>query len=398
MKSSSLVRFNKIVIQVLQGGIIIINLQSRTSRIIVDVFMLIFLILSLFGWVGREVFHYIAGSTCFLLFAVHLYINRKWMSSVKKGYRTGELGKSVKRRYRVNQFLIATWSLTFISGLCAMIGHIFEIESLIALFGGHPGLHVLFSRLGLVAIACHVIQHGKQIASYFKLKKSIALVVGTAIAIIAIAAGAFWISFFPSPFANSVSTENISTGMVSMTGDSDVLVAYFSLAGNREYSSDAVDAVSSASLKIQEDQGLGHAEILALAAHETTGGDLFFIEVSKKYPETYGDTMNRHRSEFFEDARPELVTQVEHMDKYNTVVLIYPNWMSRLPQAVLAFLEEYDFSGKKIIPIATSQGLGLGSTPEQITSACPDATVINGLSARSENAVSEFLTEAGLAK
>ncbi|WP_313180857.1 flavodoxin [Lacrimispora sp.] len=375
-----------------------IKLQSKTSRIIVDVFMLLFLILSLSGWVGKEVFHYIAGSICFLLFAVHLYINRKWMSSVKKAYKTDKLEKSVKQRYRVNQFLIVTWTLTFISGILAMIGYIFEIKSLIALFGGHHGLHVFFSRLGLVAIICHVIQHAKQIALYIKLKKSIALVIGAAMAIIVIAASYFWISFFPSPFANSVSTEKISTGMVSMTGDSDVLVAYFSLAGNREYSSDAVDAVSSASLKVQDDQVLGHAEILALSAHEATGGDLFFIGVSEKYPETYGDTMNRHRSEFFENARPELITQVERMEGYNTVVLIYPNWMGRLPQAVLTFLEEYDFSEKKIIPIVTSQGLGLGSTPEQITSACPDASVINGLSARNENAVSEFLKEVGIAK
>lgn len=373
-----------------------IKLQNRNLRIIVDVLMLVFLILSLSGWVGREVFHYIAGSICFLLFAVHLYINRKWMPSVKKAYKTGKLEKSVKQRYRVNQFLIITWILTFISGIFAMIGHIFEIESLITAFGGHPGLHVLFSRLGLVAIILHVLQHRKQIASYIKSKKSVALVIGAVIAIIVIAAGTFWISFFPNPFASSVSTEKISTGIVSMTGDSDILVAYFSLAGNREYSSDEVDVVSSASLKAQDNQVLGHAEILALAARETTGGDLFFIGVSDKYPETYGDTMNRHRSEFFENERPELVNQVEHMDKYNTIVLIYPNWMSRLPQAVLTFLEEYDFSGKKIIPIATSQGLGLGSTPEQIASACPDATVINGLSARNENAINEFLTEEGI--
>lgn len=375
-----------------------IKLQSRTLRIIVDVLMLVFLILSLSGWVGREVFHYIAGSICFLLFAVHLYINRKWMPSVKKAYKTDKLEKSVKRRYRVNQFLIITWTLTFISGILAMIGHMFEIESLIAAFGGHPGLHVLFSRLGLAAIICHVIQHGKQIASYIKLKKSVSLVIGTVITIIVIAAGAFWISFFPNPFANNVSTEKISTGMVSMMEDSDVLVAYFSLAGNREYLSDTVDAVSSASLKVRDDQILGHAEILALEAHETTGGDLFFIEISEKYPETYGDTMNRHRSEFFENARPKLVTQVECMDRYNTVVLIYPNWMGKLPQAVLTFLEEYDFSGKQIIPIATSQGLGLGSSLEQITTACPDATVINGLSARNEETVSKFLTEIGVVK
>ena len=61
-------------------------------------------------------------------------------------------------------------------------------------------------------------------------------------------------------------------------------------------------------------------------------------------------------------------------------------------------LEEYDFSGKTIIPIATSQALGLGSGPEQIAAVCPDAVVADGLSARSKDGVKEFLTKAGLAK
>ena len=229
-------------------------------------------------------------------------------------------------------------------------------------------------------------------------KKTVPIIVGLVVAGIVVAGFSFWVYFFPNPFAQSVATKGISKGAVSMTGESDILIAYFSLAGNRAYTSDEVDAVASASLKIYDDQPLGHAEIYALAAQKTTGGDLFFIETSEKYPETYSEALGRHRNEMNENARPALSAHVENMDNYNTIVLIYPNWMSNLPQAVLTFLEEYDFSGKTIVPIATSTALGLGSSPQQIKGACPTAKVADGFSARNEEGVRNFLTEAGYQK
>lgn len=35
------------------------------------------------------------------------------------------------------------------------------------------------------------------------------------------------------------------------------------------------------------------------------------------------------------------------MDGYDTVILIYPNWWGTLPQAVMTFLDEYDFSERR---------------------------------------------------
>ncbi len=164
------------------------------------------------------------------------------------------------------------------------------------------------------------------------------------------------------------------------------------------YTADEMDAVSSASLKIEDGIGYGHAELLALAAQEVTGGDIFPIKVDDLYPETYGGAFDRHHSEMGTSIRPELTEHLESIENYDTVIIIYPNWLSSMPVPVLSFLEEYDFSGKTIIPIATSQALGLGSGPEQIAAACPDAVVADGLSARSEDGVKEFLTKAGLAK
>lgn len=229
-----------------------------------------------------------------------------------------------------------------------------------------------------------------------KRRKAVSAVIIGLFLVIAGAGAIFYCTFFPNPFAESIVSDHISEGAISVTGESNILIAYFSLANNREYPSGKVDAVSSASLRIRDGTGYGHAELLAIAAQETTGGDLFPIKVNDLYPDTYGGAFDRHHSEMGSSIRPTLSEHLETVDCYDTVILIYPNWLSSLPQPVLTFLEEYDFAGKNIVPIATSQALGLGSGPEQIKSVCPDAVVAEGLSARSEDGVKDFLTKMGL--
>lgn len=227
-----------------------------------------------------------------------------------------------------------------------------------------------------------------------KRKKIVLSIAGVLGAALVIGIGVFYCTFFPNPLAKSISPDHISQGTAEITGDSNILVAYFSLTNNRDYHSEEVDAVASASLKIRDGKGYGHAELLAIAAKEATGGDLFAIQAAAPYGESYGEAFNRHREETSQKALTELTSHLDSIDGYDTIVLIYPNWMSSAPQPVLSFLNEYDFEGKTIIPIATSQMLGLGGSPEQIKAACPDAVILEGLSSNSEAAVRDFLKEA----
>ena len=80
-----------------------------------------------------------------------------------------------------------------------------------------------------------------------------------------------------------------------------------------------------------------------------------------------------------QDARPELATHVENMDEYDTIILGYPNWWGTMPMAVFAFLEEYDFTGKTILPYCTHEGSGLGGSERDIKRVCPAANVEKGL-------------------
>ena len=47
-----------------------------------------------------------------------------------------------------------------------------------------------------------------------------------------------------------------------------------------------------------------------------------------------------------------------------------------------SFLEEYDFTGKTVLPLCTHEGSGMGSTQRELEDACPGATVLPGLAVR----------------
>ena len=168
---------------------------------------------------------------------------------------------------------------------------------------------------------------------------------------------------------------------------SNILVAYFSRVGNTVWE-DGVDAVTSASLNVVDGEFFGNAQLLAQMAQEVTDGDLFLIQTADTYPSDYRETTNVASVEQSKNARPELASHVSNMEQYDTIVLIYPNWWGTLPQALYTFLEEYDFSGKTILPLCTHEGSRMGSSERAIAGLCPDAALLDGLAVRGASAAS----------
>lgn len=77
-----------------------------------------------------------------------------------------------------------------------------------------------------------------------------------------------------------------------------------------------------------------------------------------------------------DNARPELTSHIENLDEYDTIFIGYPNWWYDMPMVMYSFFEEYDFSGKTIIPFNVHNGSRFSSTIETIQEMEPDATVI----------------------
>ncbi len=132
-----------------------------------------------------------------------------------------------------------------------------------------------------------------------------------------------------------------------------------------------VDAVSSASVVRP-----GNAAQLANWIQQEVGGDLHSIVVNNPYPSNYDECLDRAADEKASDARPTLSTHVNNMEDYDIVFLGFPNWWYTLPMPVLSFVDEYDWSGKTVIPFVTHGTGGLSATVRDLTAALPDDVMI----------------------
>lgn len=179
------------------------------------------------------------------------------------------------------------------------------------------------------------------------------------------------------------STDEASAGSESGASteesDSNILIAYFSMP--EDVDTAGVDAIAGASIVVNNGEIMGNVEYMASIIQDTVGGDLFRIETEQQYPLDHDTLVNQAAEEQDADARPALSTHIENLDQYDTIILGYPNWWSDMPQAMYSFLEEYDFSGKTIIPFCPHGGSGFSRTESTIAALQPNATVSdNGLS------------------
>ncbi|HJC39128.1 MAG TPA: NAD(P)H-dependent oxidoreductase [Candidatus Mediterraneibacter faecigallinarum] len=116
------------------------------------------------------------------------------------------------------------------------------------------------------------------------------------------------------------------------------------------------------------------------AAKEIAGAveaDLYEILPAQPYTDAdldWTDKKSRSTAEMNDPAcRPEIAGTVENMEQYDTVFVGFPIWWYVEPRIVDTFLESYDFSGKTVIPFATSGGSGIGGAEKSLREHCPKA-------------------------
>lgn len=176
----------------------------------------------------------------------------------------------------------------------------------------------------------------------------------------------------------------------------NILVAYFSWADNAVLDDD-VDAVSSPSVIAS-----GNVQQLATWVQEETGGQLFSIQVKDPYPNDWGECLSRANEERRDDARPELVANVENIDEYDVVFLGYPNWWYGVPMPLLSFLEANDLSNKQVYLFCSHGTGGLANSVEIISEALPDSTISDNIfdcyeedASNSQEDISNWVSELG---
>lgn len=149
---------------------------------------------------------------------------------------------------------------------------------------------------------------------------------------------------------------------------SKTLVAYFSATGTTK----------------------GLAENLAKA----TEGDLFEIEPKIPYTSADLNWMDKKSRSSLEmkdkSSRPEIKSHVDDMSQYDIIYVAFPIWWYVAPTIINTFLEAYDFTGKTIIPVATSGSSGMGHTNKELAPSCPGAILKEGKRFASNAGVDEL--------
>ena len=198
------------------------------------------------------------------------------------------------------------------------------------------------------------------------MKKKILIILGV-IVIVGVAVGFYLYQNSDSPSVginDSIVNEDGKEGSASTNLDSDkVLVVYFSHGGNTQK--------------------------LAKEISDQVGGDFRRIEPVNAYPggnELYDYT----EQEQADDARPEIQDLNIDMSKYDIVFIGYPIWWYTYPQVILTFFDNYDLTGKTIVPFVTHGGSGMSGTEDDMREylSDKDVTVLDGL-AVSRNDIEE---------
>ena len=152
--------------------------------------------------------------------------------------------------------------------------------------------------------------------------------------------------------------------------NSDILVVYFSRTGE-QYTVGVIDK--------------GNTAIVAEMISEETGADMFeVIPEDDHYPMTYSELTDVAKQEQNDNARPAYAGEVPDLSQYSTIFIGAPVWWGDWPMIMYTFFEnnKEGLAGKTLIPFSTHEGSGLSGFDKKLSSACPDATVLDGLAIR----------------
>ena len=148
----------------------------------------------------------------------------------------------------------------------------------------------------------------------------------------------------------------------------------------------------------------GNTRGIAQEIQSQTGADLFEITPVNPYSTDYNTVLMEAQEDQHKQARPELSAHVQNMDDYDIILLGYPNWWASIPMPIASFLEEYDFSGKTIVPFCSHGGGLFGQSLTAIAKLAPNSVIGEGLSVHYSGGtslssdVTEWLKTNGISK
>jgi flavodoxin len=151
-----------------------------------------------------------------------------------------------------------------------------------------------------------------------------------------------------------------------------VLLVFFSRAGENYFNGG------------RKNLTVGNTEVAAGMIRDALDCDVYQIQPSDPYSDSYDDTVRRNQQEQNQNARPEIISPLASIDPYDVILIGSPIWNVRVPRIILTFIERFDFTGKVVYPFTTYAVSGLGNIVEEYRAGCRGATIGEALAVRGE--------------
>ncbi len=125
-----------------------------------------------------------------------------------------------------------------------------------------------------------------------------------------------------------------------------------------------------------------NTKTIAEIIQDKVGGKLVGLELVNPYPENYRKIVAQVDRENEKDFLPDLKTEIENLDKYDTVFIGFPTWDMQMPPPMKSFLTKYNLGGKTVIPFNTNAGYGVGNGFKTVKVLCPNSNILEGYSTK----------------
>ncbi len=135
-----------------------------------------------------------------------------------------------------------------------------------------------------------------------------------------------------------------------------------------------------------------NTKAIAEIIHENVGGTLVALELKNPYPEDYKAIVDQVAKENETGFLPPLKTKIDSIQKYDVVFVGFPTWGMQLPPPMKSFLNQYDLSGKTVVPFNTNGGYGIGSTLTQLKNYVPRVKYWKAFQLKGELTGTEFIS------
>ncbi len=205
-------------------------------------------------------------------------------------------------------------------------------------------------------------------------------------------------SLIAASMAGLATAQNNPISQVKST--KKILVTYFSVP-----ETSGVDASSGASRIVIDNKLYGNTEYVADVISKETGGDLFRINTQHKYADSnHRELVDYAKKEAETKSYPKIAAEIKNFAEYDVVFVGYPNWWYDMPMVIYTLFNDYDFSGKTIIPFCTHGGSGFSQSVKTIGKLEKDAKVVSMPAIPSKNiekstgAIKKWIADQGLNK